>query len=88
MSFKKQMTNLNGVKENLVVLPSWTRDKRSYKKLIDSAPSNWQVFILPYKELKPYREIGFFNKRLLDYLEKHNLSNVNLLGHSLGGAPT
>lgn len=71
---------------SLVILPGWTRDRRSYKKLIGSAPSNWQVFVPSYRDLKPYKGIDFFNKRLIDYLEKHNLANINLLGHSLGGA--
>jgi len=73
-------------KENLVILPGWTRDEKSYKKLIDSSPSNWQVFIPSYKELKPYKGVSVFKEKFLWCLKKNNLSKINLLGHSLGGA--
>lgn len=71
---------------NLIILAGWTRDKRSYIKLIDSAPSNWQVFVPSYKELEPYKGMPVFKQNLLKYLERHKLSTVNFLGHSLGGA--
>lgn len=74
------------MEENLIVPPGWTRNKRSYRKLIDAAPSNWQVFVPSYSELKPYKGMFIVNQGLLNYLKKHSLSKVNLLGHSLGGA--
>lgn len=71
---------------NLVILPGWTRDKRSYKKFIEAAPSNWKVFVPSYNELKPHKGIDYFKERLLNFLERNQLSKINLLGHSLGGA--
>ena len=73
------------IKENLVVLGGWTRDRKSYKKLIDLAPLNWEIHVPSYKELKPYKGIEVFTKNLLKFLDLHDLSDISLMGHSLGG---
>lgn len=72
-------------KENLVILGGWTRDRDSYHRLISLAPSNWDIHVPSYKYLMPYKGIDFFMARFTEYLNKYNLKNIHLLGHSLGG---
>lgn len=69
---------------NLVVLAGWTRDERSYKKLIEKAPSNWKVFIPSYKKLQPNKGLSVFNTRFSEFLKGNNFNKVILVGHSLG----
>ncbi len=72
--------------ENLVVLPGWTRDSNSYKKLVETAPSNFHIFVPSYKYLAPYKSMDVFEDRLIAFLKSNNLNKIYLLGHSLGGA--
>lgn len=70
----------------LVFLWGWGRYKRGYKKLIETAPSNWEIYQLPYSSLIPSGDVQDLHKNLLQFLDSNNLDKVYLSGHSLGGA--
>lgn len=71
---------------NLVFLPGWTKDEKSYKKFIRKASSTFKVFVPSYGNLAPYRGFSFFESQFLKFLKENNLSKIILSGHSLGGA--
>lgn len=59
--------------ETLLLFGGWSRDKQSYQKLIGSAPKNWEIHFIPPED-------PIFSEIL-----SNNLSEVTLVGHSLGG---
>lgn len=74
------------MRETLILLPGWTGTKRIYKKLIDSAPTNCQIVIISYEKIIPGGDSEQFSSCLKEFINIQNLSNISLLGHSLGGA--
>ncbi len=72
----------------LLVFPSFATDQRFYKNLIKSAPSDWKVFIMDYKDLTKSGNFDSFEEKVLDFLDKYGLKDVNLLGFSIGGILT
>lgn len=74
------------MKETVVVLPGWTQNKKTYKKLINSAPDYYHVEVAEYEEIVPSGNPDLFQKALLDFLDDRKLQKVILAGHSLGGA--
>lgn len=74
------------MKENLLLLWGWTRNERSYEKLINTSPENWNILTLSYEELMPGGRPERVNDVILNFLEELGLDQVNLMGHSLGGA--
>ena len=73
------------MKRTLVVLTGWARDHHSYKKLIQSAPNDWQILVPSYNKLGLHKGIDTFGKNLSSFVKAQN-SPVSILGHSLGGA--
>ncbi len=71
--------------KTLLVLPSWGRDAYCYKKLIETAPKDYKVYVLPYEVLCLDRKIKNIDKNLVTFIKSKNLRSVELLGHSLGG---
>jgi len=74
------------VSDTLIIFGGWARSPKSYENLISSAPLGWKVLVVPHQELMPVSDASKLNKNILRFLEKHNLSRINLLGHSLGGS--
>lgn len=72
--------------ENLVAFWGWTRTEQTYKKLVESAPKDWRVLAISYEDLLPRGDINAFQDAVLKFLEDNGLREVNLVGHSLGGA--
>ncbi|MDO8503947.1 MAG: alpha/beta hydrolase [bacterium] len=72
--------------QNLVAFWGWTRTEQTYKKLVESAPKDWRVLAISYEDLLPKGDINAFQGAVLKFLEDNALKEVNLVGHSLGGA--
>lgn len=74
------------MREVLIVLGGWGRDRKTYRELVKKAPAGWQAEIFEIDELIKNADIEMFAQNILRYLENRNFSQVNLLGHSTGGA--
>ncbi|MBI2330525.1 alpha/beta hydrolase [Candidatus Daviesbacteria bacterium] len=74
------------MEETLILLPGWMGTKQIYKKLIESAPVNCQVVFINYKDIMPGGNLEQFSSGLKEFINRKNLSNISLVGHSLGGA--
>lgn len=72
--------------ETLVILGGWGRSQRSYIRLINSTPPGWKVYFVAHQELMHVSSTHKLNENILRFLQKHNLTKVNLFGHSVGGA--
>lgn len=64
-----------GYRESIVLLPGWATDCRIFKFL--DLKFN---YILPGEDFP-----CFFEESLCDFIKKHNLSKISMLGWSLGG---
>ena len=74
------------MKEILTGFGGWGRDKDTYRGFIEKAPQGWQVEMFGVDELVKNGGIEGFEENFLAYLDSSNYSQVNLLGHSTGGA--
>jgi len=77
------------MKENYVVLGGWSRNTETYRNAVQTAPQKSNVHIIPHTSLIPDIKIPLLseiNSRILQELEQKNLTNITLIGHSLGGA--
>lgn len=72
--------------KNLVIFWGWTRNEKSYQRLIDTAPKEWEIMPISYEQLMPHGNINVFKENLLKFLKDNNLEKFYLMGHSLGGA--
>lgn len=75
--------NFISMKECYVVLGGWLRNVETYKKLVDSAPKENRVYIIPHIYLP---SIDKLNENILQKLKEQDINNITLIGHSLGGA--
>lgn len=72
--------------QNLVVFWGWTRNDTSYKPLVKIAPPGWNIYQISFEELAPNGKRDNFQKHVIEFLDKNNLSKVSIMGQSLGGA--
>ena len=76
------------MKENYVLLGGWSRHTETYRNAVQTAPQKRNVYIIPHASLIPDIKIpslSEINSRILQELEQKNLTNITLIGHSLGG---
>ncbi len=74
------------MKEVFIVLPGWTQTERSYERLIETAPENYQIIVAHHHEIIPGANITDFIDNFRNFLKKRQIAKTNLIGHSLGGA--
>ena len=74
------------MKEILIVFGGWARDSKTYKGLVKKTPVGWQTEIVQIDDLIKNGDVETFQHNTLRYLESHNFPQINLLGHSIGGA--
>jgi 4,5:9,10-diseco-3-hydroxy-5,9,17-trioxoandrosta-1(10),2-diene-4-oate hydrolase len=72
--------------KTLVVLSAFSRDKRSYYRLLETAPKSWNVYILSNNDVAPNGNTERISENILKYLNTHDIASCTLLGYSLGGA--
>lgn len=72
--------------KNLVLFWGWTRNEKSYQKLVSLAPPSWKIYPVSYEQLMPQGRVDLFGENVFKFLDHHNLKEFDLLGHSLGGA--
>lgn len=70
----------------LIVLPAWTLNEGFYSKLVKLAPEGKQVIVAPLEKIVPGGEVTDVDKNLLRFMDTHEFRQIDLLGHSLGGA--
>lgn len=62
--------------KKLVIFKGWSRAGKSYEKLIDLAPSDWEICSVSYEELMPHGRVDKFQENFLKFLKEHNLKNL------------
>jgi pimeloyl-ACP methyl ester carboxylesterase len=72
--------------KNLVIFWGWTAEEKTYQLLEDTAPKDWQIYHVSYDKLIPDGQVDGLNEKVLLFLKENQLEEVNILGHSLGGA--
>lgn len=72
--------------DDFLLFWGFTKSEKSYKDLVKTAPKNIKIHILSFEELIPNAQIENLEKNVLNFLNKHNLNKVTLMGTSLGGA--
>lgn len=72
--------------EYIILLPGWTRTRRTYKEFIAAAPQEVEIEFVNYSDLIPEGHVEIFPARLFQHLKEKGLKKITLLGFSLGGA--
>ena len=65
-----------------VLITGWARNEKSYEKLVNSCPPNSSIKIFPHTNL----DLDNFEEKFFQFLKQNNINQINLMGHSLGGA--
>ncbi len=68
--------------QTLVIIPGWSRNKKSYRKLVALSPQGWTTFVVPLSEIIKGTN---FEENFTNFLTKNRLDKISLLGHSVGG---
>lgn len=75
------------MQKTLILVGGWTRDKRSYKKIIKFCPEDWRVIVFPYKDFIIPELNDQCAEKLLQIVNRQEKGKIYLAGHSLGGEP-
>lgn len=65
-----------------VLITGWARNEKSYQKLVNSCPPNSSIKIFPHTNF----DLDNFEEKFSQFLKQNNINQINLIGHSLGGA--
>lgn len=74
------------MKQQIILLPGWTRSKRTYSEFFAAALENVEIEFIEYEDLIPEGDTAVFADRLLLHLKQRKLKEIILVGFSLGGA--
>src|SRR3989304_5598230 len=70
-------------KYNVFVLSGFGRVERSYNELVETAPENTKVHVVPYTQLP--LNIGTIAQDVNNSLRRLEVTSAHFVGHSLGG---
>lgn len=78
-------------KETLIILPGWGDNRKTFKNIIDNLKEKFTIYIFDYpgfgKSSIPKEELTIYNyaEIIIKFMNKNNIINPIILGHSFGG---
>lgn len=73
------------MKKALFLVTGWAGNCQTFRRLVDIAPADWEVVVVPYHEIFPLYKNERTEDKLAQIIEPYNCDQVRLAGVSIGG---